>query len=273
MPSPLRLPSAFTFSQSSLQDYRDCPRRFQLRYIERLAYPAIQSEPALENERRQQAGRAFHRMVQQHRIGLPQDRLSAQAQTPDLQRWWENYLSQDFGLAGCEEHTELVLAAPLGSHRLLAKYDLVAVRPDRMCLLFDWKTYARRPRDEWMAARWQTRVYCMLMVMAGASVNHGDPLEPGQVEMVYWYADHPTQAARFPYTTALYGRDQHSLAELVGEIEADRQFRLTSDERTCSPCPYRSLCERGSLAAANPDEEGGAGEYELDFERVQEVEY
>ena len=28
------LPVNFTFSQSSLQDYTDCPRRFQLRYID-----------------------------------------------------------------------------------------------------------------------------------------------------------------------------------------------------------------------------------------------
>ncbi|NCT22292.1 PD-(D/E)XK nuclease family protein, partial [bacterium] len=61
--------SPFTFSQSSLQDYADCPRRFQLRYIEQLAWPAVETEPALENERRQQEGLLFHRLAQQHLIG------------------------------------------------------------------------------------------------------------------------------------------------------------------------------------------------------------
>ena len=45
------LPEGFRFSQSSLQDYVDCRRRFQLRYLQNLAWPALQSEPALENER------------------------------------------------------------------------------------------------------------------------------------------------------------------------------------------------------------------------------
>ena len=48
------LPGSFIFSQSSLQYYFDCPRRFQLRYIEHLAWPAVETEPVLENERRQQ---------------------------------------------------------------------------------------------------------------------------------------------------------------------------------------------------------------------------
>jgi len=34
------LPAPFTFSQSSLQDYYDCPRRFELRYLSRLIWPA-----------------------------------------------------------------------------------------------------------------------------------------------------------------------------------------------------------------------------------------
>ena len=58
------LPVPFTFSQSSLQDYRDCERRFYLRYIEQLAWPAVDSEPVLENERRKAAGEIFHRLVQ-----------------------------------------------------------------------------------------------------------------------------------------------------------------------------------------------------------------
>ena len=75
------LPSGFAFSQSSLQDYSDCPRRFQLRYIEQLQWPAVETEPVLENERRQQEGQLFHRMVQQHLIGLPAEKLSQLAQS------------------------------------------------------------------------------------------------------------------------------------------------------------------------------------------------
>ena len=40
------LPDDFHFSQGSLQDYVDCQRRFQLRYLMKLAWPAVDAEPA-----------------------------------------------------------------------------------------------------------------------------------------------------------------------------------------------------------------------------------
>src|SRR5689334_910809 len=139
---PLRseLGATFTFSQSSLQDYTDCARRFQLRYIERLQWPAIETAPILENERRQIEGQQFHRIVQQSLIGLPAEKLTRMANTPDLSRWWNNFLTQGPSREGFDLYTEAVLSAPVGAHRLVAKYDLVAVRPGEQAIIFDWKT-------------------------------------------------------------------------------------------------------------------------------------
>ncbi len=69
------------------------------------------------------------------------------------------------------------LSAPLGKHRLLAKYDLIAVQ-DGKATIYDWKTYRKRPRNEWLAARTQTRVYRALLVQAGAHLNKGQPFDP-----------------------------------------------------------------------------------------------
>src|SRR3972149_805587 len=106
-----------TLSQSSLQDYHDCPRRFELRYLQRLAYPAVETEPALENEKHQQEGEYFHRLVQQHLIGIPVEKLAPLANTANLQRWWENYQMADLGISGYTKYTEFSLSAPLGSYR------------------------------------------------------------------------------------------------------------------------------------------------------------
>ena len=81
----------FQFSQASLQDYADCPRRFQLRYLQQLAWPAMETEPVEEQEKRIQLGQDFHRLVQQHLTGIPEDILDQAVVNPDLERWWRNY--------------------------------------------------------------------------------------------------------------------------------------------------------------------------------------
>jgi CRISPR/Cas system-associated exonuclease Cas4 (RecB family) len=269
----ISLPPGFTFSQSSLQDYADCPRRFMLRYIEQLKWPAMESEPALENERRQQEGQLFHRMVQQHRIGLPADKLTPLASSLDLRRWWENYLSHPINdITGYTQSIEVTLSAPVGTCRLLAKYDLVAAH-DGKAVIYDWKTSVKRPRDEWMAARMQTRVYRALLVQAGAHLNGGKPFEPEQVEMVYWYADFPSEPTRFPYNAAQYKRDWDGLTGIIGEIANHRVFPLTEEEKKCAYCPYRSYCNRGVEAGTGEELETESAEAQINFEQIAEIEF
>ena len=229
MPDILRQP--FSFSQSCLQDYADCPRRFRLRYVDQLTWPAVESEPVAENEHRQQEGQIFHRLVQQHLLGLPTENLARLANTPNLARWWENYIVSDLGLDGYTIFTESALSAPLGAHRLLAKYDLIAIDTKKeKATIVDWKTYAKRPRDEWMSVRWQTRVYRSLLTVAGDHLNDGQPIVPEQIEMIYWYADFPSQPARFKYTSAQFKRDWSAIEKVVKEISSTKEFPMTDDE-------------------------------------------
>lgn len=268
------LPSSFIFSQSSLQDYSDCPRRFQLRYIDQLKWPAIETEPALENERRQLEGQIFHRMVQQHLVGVPTEKLTRMVNTPNLSRWWENYLKYKFNFEGYSLHTELTLIAPVNSYRLRAKYDLLAVSPDGDALIYDWKTYHKRPRDEKVAARMQTRVYPALLARAGSHLDNGVPIPPGQIEMIYWYSDFPAEPAHFPFNATRNDRDWDTLSGLMEEIANHSYFKETEDEKICAFCPYRSYCNRGAKAGVSDEmDDDAAAAMELSFEQIAEIEY
>jgi len=266
-----------TLSQSSLQDYVDCARRFQLRYVDRLSYPAIESEPTLENEKHQQEGEYFHRLVQQYLIGIPAEQISKLANTPNLQRWWSHW--QDFRSAnerrdfGSLLLPEATLSAPLRHYRLLAKYDLIAIAENKVTI-YDWKTYRKRPRSEFLSARMQTRVYRALLVHAGAHLNNGKPFEPEQIEMVYWFSDFPNDPARFTYTSAQYKRDWDLLLKLADEIKTASSYPLTDDRTKCLYCPYRSYCERGVKAGDIGDAEAEmeADElFDVNFEQIGEI--
>jgi hypothetical protein len=284
----MKLPDDFQFSQGSLQDFVECRRRFYLRYLRRLAWPAVQSEPALEFERYLWEGEQFHRMVQQHQVGVPLERLAPMAQGEDLSRWWQNYLSYSgekgslgsLAADGSRRYAEISLSVPVGSTRLVAKYDLLVVTSAERAVIFDWKTARKRPRRQWLAAHLQTRVYPYLLVRAGAHLNQGRPFAPDQVEMVYWFANFPEQVERFLYNKNAFDSDGEYLAELVSSVQRmdAAEFTLTADERRCAFCVYRSLCERGDragmLAEYESEMEAAEGfELELDFEQIQVVEY
>ena len=246
------LPTRFDFSQSSLQDYLDCPRRFRLRYVEQMPWPAVEAALSKEQESRQQEGILFHRLIHQHILGIPAVNLIPSGASPDLLRWWGNYMSADLRLDGHTWRSEVSLFCRVGEHRLVAKYDLIATKDGR-AVIYDWKTYMRRPREEWLAARWQTRIYSAVLVRAGAILNAGAPFHPDDVKMVYWFSEFPREPAVFNYDGRRFAADWADIDKLISVISADRSFPLTDDRRMCGACVYRSYCDRGERAAGSSE--------------------
>ena len=277
------LPENFQFSQASLQDFVDCPRRFQLRYVLRVAWPAAAAEPIEEHELRMLLGQAFHRMVQQQLVGIPEARLGAMATDPDLERWWRNfcvYRPADVLPADVSNrYPEVTLTAALADHRLIAKYDLVVVQHGVRAIILDWKTSPVRTKPAVLKARLQTRVYRYLLVQSGSYFNDGQSLEPAQVEMIYWFAEHPESPVRLPYDDKQYQADEAYLTGLIEQIKGmdDDAFAPTDDEKRCRFCPYRSYCNRG-VAAGDMDEDeidvdtDDTGlDLDFDFEQIAEI--
>ncbi len=282
------LPSEFVFSQSSLQDYVDCPRRFQLRYILRRVWPALESQPAMDSELYMQRGSQFHQMAHQFMLGISEEKIAQQvAHDEILLRWWENFVNTDqggFGILSGPNNPEISLSTPIDNYRITAKFDLLVIdnKDDNFkATIYDWKTSRKRPKREWLNNRLQTRVYPYLLVKAGArfTSHEGSHISPEQVEMIYWFTDYPDEPARFPYNQEQYDQDEVYLASLIDEISnlGDEDAPLTEDERHCRFCKYRSLCNRGTEAGplfeidSDWDEQGF--EFEVDFDEINEIEF
>jgi hypothetical protein len=274
--------SRFEFSQSSLQDYSDCRRRFQLRYLQRVAWPAVQAEPAREFERHIQRGDRFHRLVQQYLLGVPEERLARMAEADEdenLQRWWQNFLDSIPTTLTGARYVEAGLQVPLGSFRLVAKYDLLLLRPDGQALIYDWKTSIHRPSRSSLLERLQTRVYPYVLAQAGAALRSGQAIPPGQIEMIYWFAEPGQAAERLVYTPERCQEDGNFLLALVNEIQSltPQDYGLATAEKTCAYCVYRSLCDRG-IQAGDLTGEGSPGDeppdpedLNFDLEQIGEI--
>ena len=284
---------AFQFSATSLQDYADCPRRFQLRYLLEVAWPAPEAEPVGEQERHGRLARDFHRLAHQHLLGLPAEALSASVHDADLGRWWQAYLAYAATFSRAGVMPEIGLSTALAGYRLVAQYDAVVAGQSADLphfLIIDWKTYRQRPTRAWLAGRLQTRVYPLVLAQTGAPLNGGDAIQPGKIEMRYWLAEYPTDPEAFSYDDTAYQSDLAYLTGLIAEIagRATRQgnradvWPLTDDLRRCRFCNYRSLCRRGAVAgplAEYPEGEESIGgeepgpDVDLDWGQVQEIAY
>lgn len=264
-----------TLSQASLQDYVECRRRFRLRYLDRLAWPAVEAEPAGRHERRLRAGAEFHRMVHQYLLGVPAERLRELAEHrsgadagDELAGWWRAFGDDRPADLPGERFPEVTLAAEVAGRRLAAKYDLIvvqAVQAGSRAVILDWKTAERRPSDEVVERRMQTRVYPYLLARAGAVLNGGQPLAPDRIEMRYWFAAHPRRPAVIRYDRDRFDADGELLAGLLRDLSAlppDR-FDRTEDRERCRLCTYRSLCDRGAAAGRGAVDEDAEPDFSL----------
>ena len=275
----MALPPDFQFSQSNLQDYVDCRYRFLLRYINHVAWPALEAEPAIDNELSMQRGAHFHGLVQQYLLGIPPENLTPPAREDALNRWWQAYLSFIPSRLKGIRYPEITLSAPLLSHRLLAKYDLLMILPEGRAIIYDWKTSSKKMRHQSLLGRMQTRVYPWLLVQASSFLNQGPPFQPDQVEMIYWFTEAPTEPERIVYNRGQFDKDSQFLAALVSEITnlKEDNFHKTTFVERCKYCTYRSLCERGVQAGMLEESDGMETEADasedFNFDQIGEIAY
>jgi CRISPR/Cas system-associated exonuclease Cas4 (RecB family) len=268
--TPDLLPADFSFSQSSLQAYADCPRRFWLTYVERLPWPAVEASPVQEHELLMRLGAQFHLLVQRAEIGLDLELLTHQLPAP-LDSWFAAYCSARpadlprTGEPGVRTEVERVLTVrfPLSmpenpgastAVKLTAKYDLIAADTNGRVIIVDWKTGRRRPEPALLRDRLQTKVYLYVLVEAAPSLGWG-MVTPEQVEMRYWFTASPHQPMTFHYDSAQHAANGRDLRRLLLQLTVGRtvaDFPLVADTdanraRLCRYCAYRSRCNRGVL--------------------------
>lgn len=259
-------PPDFTFSQSSLQAYEDCPRRFWLTYVEQLPWPASAASPIYEHEQLLRLGETFHRLVERTESAMAPQEIGAGLHPP-LATWYHSYLTQrpaDLPTEHVEVErvliselvaSEAAAASARPARRLAAKYDLIAAETGGRVVIVDWKTGQRRPDPATLRRRLQSAVYPFVLVEASANLPWG-PVRPEQVEMRYWFTAAPGQPMVFPYDAAQHAANRTRLQRLLaeaasGHTEADYPKVPDTEftrRRLCAFCIYRSRCNRGGAA-------------------------
>ncbi len=280
----MNLPKGFDFSQSSLQDYIDCPYRFYLRHILKAKWPALLVDEAIDFEQRSQAGARFHRLVQQYLIGIPEEYLTQTAASDsnrEVITWWNDFLNYIPTHLSGKKYPETTLSTTLKEHRIIAKFDLLLISPETTSFtIFDWKTSKKLPRRSTLQDRVQTRLYLYLLTRSGYPSIPKAEIDPDLVRMIYWFANYPEKTFQIDYDLSAYENDQGYFSGLIDEIlkKPTDAFIKTSDVMKCRYCIYRSRCDRGTSAGdlagfEELDLEPDDIEPLLDFDEIEEIKF
>ncbi|MBI2506460.1 MAG: PD-(D/E)XK nuclease family protein [Candidatus Latescibacteria bacterium] len=246
------LPEGFRFSQGSLATGEWCLRRFYLRYLRRLSWPAAADDAGEAKERGAARGRLFHHLVHQHALGLEVEALVAASKDPELAEWWSNFKHHPpVGLPEGEVFSELELWVPLGPGWLTARFDRVVVgQGGRLCIV-DWKTGRGLPAE--YLASWQTLVYCFVLSEGGSLLRGGVPVEPAQISLCYWPAAFPDQVQWHRYDRTQHDQARERLERSAGflaGLQTREEFCMTEDLKRCASCEFQSYCSRGAGVGA-----------------------
>jgi len=273
--------SPIQLNQSNLQDFLECPRRFELRNIQEASWPAVLSEPPTRFEELTELGDRFHKLSNQFFIGIDPASIESSIHQPELEDLWKGFLPYAQTLVDYKHFTEQILRTTLNGHILVAKYDYVAYLPDDSFLIIDWKTSAKKPDRSTLAARVQTYLYPFIFYESFQDLFEYPQPHPQRIALQYWYPNSTEPEEIFPYSKERHQTIKEQLSSIISRIDelrnAENSFPLTEDINFCRFCNFRSLCERsasaGTLALDADYENEDLSNTHFDLDLINEIEF
>lgn len=268
----------FLFSANNLQDFIDCPRRFELKYILKQNWPAVTSQPVLEMENKIQMGNSFHQLVHQYLSGISGNLLDNSINDPELLKWFIKFQEYIKKYLHFPYFSEFSVFMPFEGFRLIAVFDFITLTNDNKIMLGDWKTTSRLPKRELFFQSIQSYLYPFLAYETRQNIfAQAGSLRQQDLFMEYWFPGFPENSITRDYSDTSHVTSRELLSSLISEIvhKESGAFEKTSNDKRCLFCQYRSLCERGIQAGRQEDAENEPESDSLinglDFDQIEEI--
>jgi hypothetical protein len=272
------LADIFIFSANNLQDYLDCPRRFELKYLLKQNWPAVTSQPVLEMENKILQGNRFHLIAHQYLSGIAGEILRNSVEDPELGIWFDHFRDYIDQYLNFEFFSEFSVIMSFDGFRLMAVFDFISMNNTNKIRICDWKTTSRVPKREIYLQHIQSIMYPFLAFETHTKIFPQTlQLKHQGLSMEYWFPGFPENIITWEYSSAIHANSRELLSNLIAEISQKKlgNFEKTSNDKLCAFCQYRSLCERGIQAGLSKDDENELeskwASDDLDFDQVEEI--
>jgi hypothetical protein len=233
-------------SAYALSVYKDCPRKYALRYRQNRYWPAPEGKGEDQDSRKRlERGQRFHALVQAHQEGLPVSTVLAAMATEDeaIAPLWEAFLAHADSRPEGEVWSEVSLHFFVKDVPVMARFDRIVRHAGRWIIL-DWKTGGSL---ESLSESWQTKLYPFALAHAGHVLNEGEPISPEAITLRYWvWKGSQVETHTWDYTPVRYAEDLTAFekqAEIVSAPLNHANFPGHGPgSRACSRCQFLTLC-------------------------------
>jgi hypothetical protein len=233
-------------SAYALGVYKDCPRKYALRYRQNRYWPAPEGKGEDQDSRKRlERGQRFHTLVQAHQEGLPvASTLTAMAAADEaIAPLWEAFLAHPDSRPEGEVWSEVSLHFFVKDVPVMARFDRI-VRCAGRWIILDWKTGGSL---ESLSESWQTKLYPFALAHAGHVLNEGDTIPPEAITLRYWvWKGSQVETHTWDYTPERYAEDLTAFekqAEIVSAPLNHANFPGHGPgSRACSRCQFLTLC-------------------------------
>ena len=240
-------------SRAKLQAFLACPRRFQLRSLKHLPWPAVPNDA--QSAEMMSRGQQFHLLMERHFLGLNPSLSSVGDEV--VSGWFQAFKESKLRLPNGRYLPEHRLTVPIGDHLLLGRFDLLIVGEQEdgapFAHIYDWKTGKAR-HESVLRQDWQTRLYLALLAEGGGALwpkgrfpNARHSIQPEYITMTYWYATEPELPRVIVYSQAEHTRNWAEIQTIVAQIDehlAQDEWPKTDDWVHCRHCAYQVYCGR-----------------------------
>ena len=231
-----------TISQSQINQFNECKRKYYLSHISDCPYPQLNTETDFTRK-----GQDFHRLVQQYIIGMDPDTLVSAAGDDDVKRWISSFCSSNITDNFDDIHPEITLSTIFDNIVFTGKMDAIAIKNNKITI-FDWKTTKFPGKKSHYSSLPQTRLYLFLAKSAAGRLFGLDELSAADISMVYWFPEDPDKKTVIEYTEDQYQKSISWLKLVAAEMsKKDIDFYpQLSDAEKCVSCGYKSFCGRSA---------------------------
>jgi len=243
----------FVFSANNLQDYVDCHRRFELKYIRKQDWPAIITKPVQEVEEKIVRGSRFHRLAHQYLEHIPFEFLDDSIADPQVKEWFSDFTKFIQPYRKDTYYSEFSSVTTLANFRVIAVYDFISVTEDEQLTIADWKTTTIEPKRKFYENKIQTLLYPIVAFETfNAIFPDAAEIKPEDQSLIFWFPAFPEKSLGFSFSEEIYQHNRNGLIALIREISEKEEgtFEKTEMEIRCGYCQYRSLCDRGVEAGS-----------------------